>query len=182
MFWPNSSSNTKSRSIPILDPTSRYWFGRKMRRIQQANTPKETFLIMCKQQGIFDANNATELGTGDLRTHYSVLVFWRGCWGAKEDQSLYSVGQIALYDGSTPRWVTDAEENFLTKLRENGQNGFLWNRLGNLYFKGGRPELAAAAYEKSLQVDPSPVPSGIPLFTGRAIISSWCTWKIRLSQ
>ncbi|WP_063891887.1 tetratricopeptide repeat protein [Paenibacillus sp. Soil787] len=79
--------------------------------------------------------------------------------GAKEDQSRYSVGQIALYDGSTPRWATDAEENFLAKLRENGQDGFLWNRLGNLYLKGGRPELAAAAYEKSIQVDPSQVES-----------------------
>ncbi|MDQ0194745.1 tetratricopeptide repeat protein [Paenibacillus wynnii] len=79
--------------------------------------------------------------------------------GAKEDQSRYGVGQIALYDGSTPKWVTDAEENFLTKLCENGQDGFLWNRLGNLYLKGGRPELAAAAYEKSLQVDPSQVES-----------------------
>lgn len=79
--------------------------------------------------------------------------------GVKEDQSRYSVGQIVLYDGSTPRWVTDAEENFLTKLRENGQDGFQWNRLGNLYLKGGRPELAAAAYEKSIQMDPSQLES-----------------------
>jgi tetratricopeptide (TPR) repeat protein len=69
------------------------------------------------------------------------------------------LGQIALYDGSTPKWATDGEENFLHKLRDNDQDGFLWNRLGNLYLKGGRPELAAAAYEKSLQVDPSQVES-----------------------
>ncbi len=79
--------------------------------------------------------------------------------GIEEDQSQYMLGQIALYDGSTPKWATEAEENFLNKLGENGQDGFLWNRLGNLYLKGGRPELAAAAYEKSIQVDPCQVES-----------------------
>jgi hypothetical protein len=79
--------------------------------------------------------------------------------GGEEEESRYMAGEISLYDGSKPKWATDAEENFLHKLRENGQDGYLWNRLGNLYLKGGRPELAAAAYEKSIQVDPSQVES-----------------------
>lgn len=55
--------------------------------------------------------------------------------------------------------ATDAEDYFLKKLGDNDQDGFLWNRLGNLYFTGGRPELAAAAYEKSIGVDPSQMES-----------------------
>jgi hypothetical protein len=59
-------------------------------------------------------------------------------------------GEIRLYDGSLPKWATDAEEAFLTKLMYNGSDGLLWDKLGNLYLRGGRPELAAAAFEKSI--------------------------------
>lgn len=101
-------------------------------------------------------------GAGDWKLKNPLFIFGlltgllsRG----REDNSRYMAGKIALYDGSTPKWATDAEENFLNKLRKNDQDGYLWNRLGNLYLKGGRPELAAAAYEKSIQVDPSQVES-----------------------
>lgn len=47
----------------------------------------------------------------------------------------------------------------LNKLQVNGEDGYLWNRLGNLYNKGGRPELAAVAYERSLGADPLQVES-----------------------
>lgn len=68
-------------------------------------------------------------------------------------------GEIRLHDGTSPKWATDAEDAFLKKLIDNGTDGFLWNRLGNLYLRGGRPELAAAAFEKSIQEDPSQVES-----------------------
>ncbi|SEC44138.1 tetratricopeptide repeat protein [Paenibacillus sp. GP183] len=111
-----------------------------------------TGYIRCKQ-----CNGAGNWKAKDLFSMFGLLtrLFAEG----KEDKSSYMAGEIALYDGSTPKWATDAEENFLNKLRENVQDGFLWNRLGNLYLKGGRPELAAAAYEKSIQVDPSQVES-----------------------
>ncbi len=67
--------------------------------------------------------------------------------------------EFRLYDGSKPRWASDAEESFLGKLRGSGEDGYLWNRLGNLFQRGGRPELAASAFERSLQVDRSQVES-----------------------
>lgn len=110
--------------------------------------------------GYFRCKQCNKAGNWGFKDGFFILGFLTKLLvGAQTDQSGYSIGQIALYDGSTPRWVTDAEENILTKLGGNIQDGFLWNRLGNLYAKGGRPELAAAAYEKSLQVDPSQLES-----------------------
>ncbi|MCC3377584.1 SEC-C metal-binding domain-containing protein [Cohnella sp. REN36] len=77
----------------------------------------------------------------------------------KNKRTGYIEGEIRLYDGSLPKWATHAEDALLAKLMDNGNNGLLWNKLGNLYQSGGRPELAAAAFEKSLQMDPSQVES-----------------------
>ena len=50
--------------------------------------------------------------------------------------------------------ATDAEEHLLTKIMESDKDAFLWNHLANLYFKGGRADLATAAFEHSLSIDP----------------------------
>jgi len=70
-----------------------------------------------------------------------------------------SFGTHMLYDGSVHKYATDAEEHLLSKINEYPEDAFAWNRLGNLYHKGGRPELAVAAFEKSVLVDPSQVES-----------------------
>jgi|GEM_PF-910018 len=84
-----------------------------------------------------------------------------------------SAGLIRLYDGSTPRWTSDAEDQYLSILMKDDGDAYRWNRLGNLYYQGGRPELAIAAYEKSLQIDPAQVEShfsiGILLFQTKAL-------------
>ncbi len=69
------------------------------------------------------------------------------------------IGKILLYDGSWLLFASDAEDYLLEKLRENPGDAFIWNRLGNLYDKGGRPELAACAFEHSLTVDPEQIES-----------------------
>lgn len=43
----------------------------------------------------------------------------------------------------------------LEKLQSEGQNAFLWNKLGNLYNRGNRTDLAVVAFEQSLYLDPS---------------------------
>jgi tetratricopeptide (TPR) repeat protein len=68
-------------------------------------------------------------------------------------------GKNLLYDGSWHLYSTDAEEYLLGKLRETPDSSFIWNRLGNLYHKGGRPELAASVFEHSLSIDPAQVES-----------------------
>lgn len=72
-------------------------------------------------------------------------------------------GILRLFDGYEPKWATDGEDYILRRMRAEGQNGFLWNRLGNLYRSGGRPELAAVAFEQSLRLDPTQMESYVSL-------------------
>ena len=52
-----------------------------------------------------------------------------------------------------PQWNTDIEEFFLNQLSAKPKDAYIWGRLGNSYYNGGRPELAVAAYERSIQHD-----------------------------
>lgn len=70
------------------------------------------------------------------------------------EDPLVSVATYQLFDGSTHKYATDAEEHLLHKILVDSENSLLWNRLGNLYYKGARPELAAVAFEYSLLIDP----------------------------
>jgi hypothetical protein len=62
-------------------------------------------------------------------------------------------GKMVSEDGKYYTWVTDYEEQALKKLSLNSANAVMWRRLANVYFWGGRPDLGAAAYEKSIQLD-----------------------------
>ena len=83
----------------------------------------------------------------------------------KENSNLKQKNPIVFneiaYDGGRikPRWATDAEQHFLDILEKKPKDSYRWNRLGNLYFKGRRFDLAFAAFEKSLEVDPKQVES-----------------------
>ncbi|WP_413375768.1 tetratricopeptide repeat protein [Alkalihalobacillus sp. 1P02AB] len=46
---------------------------------------------------------------------------------------------------------------------ESKEDSFVWNRLGNLYYKGGRADLAACAYEHSLALNPKQTESHFSL-------------------
>ena len=58
-----------------------------------------------------------------------------------------------------PQWNTDIEDFFLNQLKSKPKDAYIWNRLGNSYYNGGRPELAVAAYERSIQHDPEELDS-----------------------
>ncbi|MCL6446142.1 SEC-C domain-containing protein [Alicyclobacillus cycloheptanicus] len=62
-------------------------------------------------------------------------------------------GTLEMFDGFQPRWATDGESHILLRMRTEGQSAFMWNRLGNLYLSGGRPELAVVAFEQSIRLD-----------------------------
>ncbi|MDT0593191.1 tetratricopeptide repeat protein [Halomonas sp. PAR8] len=72
--------------------------------------------------------------------------------GSSSD-NICEFGKNQLYDGSSYAFITDGEEHLLSQLKQDPLNSFIWNRLGNLYDKGGRPELAASAFEHSLALD-----------------------------
>lgn len=76
-----------------------------------------------------------------------------------EFSDLCQIGKMQLYDGTSHQYATDGEEHLLQKIAKDPNDGFIWNRLGNLYQKGGRPELAMAAFEKSIEIDPKQMES-----------------------
>ncbi|WP_053360873.1 tetratricopeptide repeat protein [Bacillus sp. FJAT-27251] len=65
-----------------------------------------------------------------------------------------SFGEYRLYDGSSHRYATDREEHLLAKLKNKEEDEFIWNRLGNLYHKGNRADLAVCAFERSIELNP----------------------------
>lgn len=83
---------------------------------------------------------------------------------AKEDFPQQAKFGRALIDNSyAPRWGSDAEEYFLKKLAQAPEDAYLWNRLGNAYYRGKRPELAVFAYEQALRYDAGQVESHFSL-------------------
>jgi hypothetical protein len=74
--------------------------------------------------------------------------------GRTDGRSDHMIGEMRLSDGSSPQWISDGEERFLDRLREVPDDSYVWDRLGNLYHKGSRPELAASVFEHSVRIDP----------------------------
>lgn len=72
-------------------------------------------------------------------------------------------GKNLLFDGSWHRYLTDAEEYLLNLLKDHPQDSFVWNRLGNLYNLGNRPELAVSVFEHSIMIDPGQAESHFTL-------------------
>jgi len=69
------------------------------------------------------------------------------------NQSKVIYGKMVSEDGYYYTWLTDYEEHYLNKLSQNPINALIWNRLGNSYFRAGRSDLAAVAYEQAIRHD-----------------------------
>jgi tetratricopeptide (TPR) repeat protein len=78
--------------------------------------------------------------------------------GENDNQS-FQIGKSQLFEGTFLRWGSEAEEHLLDLTDDSNDSAYIWNRLGNLYHVGGRPELAAAAFEKSILIDPAQIES-----------------------
>lgn len=72
-----------------------------------------------------------------------------------QEAGVVNHGIFHLFDGLRPESAVDAE-NHLLDLIEAGEGdiAFLWDRLGNIYERGGRKDLAAVAFEQAVQQDP----------------------------
>lgn len=72
-------------------------------------------------------------------------------------------GEIQLFDGTSPKYATDGEEHLLNLISTSPKSGLLWNKLGNIYLTGSRPELAMAAFEKSIELDLNQIESHLSI-------------------
>ena len=78
----------------------------------------------------------------------------------KARQRGFAFGNIYSAGGKiVSKFASDTEDYYLSLLTEKPEDAYFWNRLGNVYYKGGRPDLAVAVFEKSLQYDPEQVES-----------------------
>lgn len=72
--------------------------------------------------------------------------------GLEKDNFIF--GRMETSEGLFFPLTTDVEEYYLDMLKQNPSDAWIWNRLGNAYYKGGRPDLAVVAYEESVNNDP----------------------------
>lgn len=72
-------------------------------------------------------------------------------------------GKALIDKEFAPRWGNEAEDYFLEKLAQNPDNAYLWNRLGNTYCRGKRPELAVCAHEQAVIKDMEQIESHFSL-------------------
>lgn len=72
--------------------------------------------------------------------------------GLESDNFIF--GRVETSEGLYFPLASDVEEYYLKLLKQNPYDAWKWNRLGNAYYKGGRPDLAVVAYEESVKNDP----------------------------
>ncbi|MBP2638926.1 MAG: hypothetical protein H6Q72_4833 [Firmicutes bacterium] len=81
------------------------------------------------------------------------------------DDSMAEVifGEALIDKIFAPRWGSEIENYFFNKLAETPKDAYLWNRLGNAYYRGKRPELAVTAHEQAIANDSGQVESHFSL-------------------
>jgi tetratricopeptide (TPR) repeat protein len=105
--------------------------------------------------GYFRCKNCNVAGEWEITNEFRFLMMSALMVAvSKTDDNRFSIGENKLFDGSIHKYATDAEEHLLEKIIEANGDSFLWNRLGNLYYKGGRADLAISAFERSIVLDP----------------------------
>lgn len=135
-----------------------------------------TGYIRCKH-----CNGAGKWGT----TSPFFLLAITGVLTGLYNKDYYMIGKNVLADGYVPQWPSDAEGHWLDKLedkrKEQTELALIWDKLGNTYYSGGRPELAAAAHEMALTLDAKQVDSHFSLGNLLHDIGEWelAAWYYR---
>ena len=106
----------------------------------------------CNGAGNWQLSNSN-MGMLKLALMAAMLGMAENLGNVKGRAEQYIFGAIIVDGDFKPRWGTDAEEHFLTKLEKEPQDAYLWNRLGNYFRKNGRADLAAAVFEHSIHID-----------------------------
>lgn len=77
----------------------------------------------------------------------------------KNNHPLVHMGEIYLFDGYKPTYATDGEEHYLMLIQATPNDSLLWNKFGNHYLTSSRADLAMAAFEKSIAINPQQIES-----------------------
>lgn len=115
--------------------------------------------------GYFRCKHCNNAGDWELPNSLlvSVIVGTLPLLEGAEPRHNITFGKNQLFDGTSHQYITDAEEHILQLLKDRPDDAYLWNRLGNLYQKGNRPELAVSVFEHSIKLDPKQVESHFTL-------------------
>ncbi|MEI3612191.1 tetratricopeptide repeat protein [Pseudogracilibacillus sp. SO30301A] len=116
--------------------------------------------------GYFRCKHCNDAGNWEMPSKFlmaSVLGLIELSIGSPKMEKKRTFGKSLLFDGSWHLYCSDGEMHLLQLLKEEPGNSFIWNRLGNLYDKGNRPELAAAVYEHSIEIDHGQIESHFSL-------------------
>ncbi|QQE79170.1 hypothetical protein [Alicyclobacillus sp. SO9] len=83
--------------------------------------------------------------------------------GQASETLMARLGTFHSSDGYKPKSAMDSEDHLLDVIEQKPGDAYLWNRLGNIYKRGGTPVLAAVAFEQSLRYDSGQVESHLSL-------------------
>lgn len=128
------------------------------------NENDKTILDKFQVLGYFRCKHCNAAGKWELSSKTKMMLDLKGTAAAASaviGDTLAGVvfGKAIINNEYLPRWGSDAEEYFLEKLAETPHDAYFWNRLGNTYYRGKRPELAVVAHEQALLNDPGQVES-----------------------
>jgi tetratricopeptide (TPR) repeat protein len=132
-------------------------------------TTDKNILESFQAVGYFRCKHCNAAGEWELSQHMQTVLAGKMAAAAIENKVKDKVtsgvifGQALIDSEFAPRWGSEAETYFLNKLFKNPQDVYLWNRLGNIYYKGKRPELAVCAYEQALFIELGQVESHFSL-------------------
>lgn len=124
---------------------------------EKRNNPNY-ILDYIQSTGYFRCDNCNRAGKWELVNNSLMASLIVEMLGKLDDPGSLFEG-AAMFDGFRPRWGSDGEEHYLKLLQENPADSLIWNKLGNIYNRGNRPELAAAVFERSLELDQGQVES-----------------------
>lgn len=131
-----------------------------------------SILEYCQSTGVFRCKQCNGEGLWSSDSTLLPLAILMGAM-IKAGEASFSNGRLTMFDGFFPQWGTTGEEHLLDQIVKNPQDAYLWDRLGNLYHSGGRPELAAAAFEQALSIDPNQLESHFSLGDFLMQIGEW---------
>ncbi len=124
--------------------------------VKDGDTQKHT-----QMTGYFRCKHCNEAGNWELPNSILMCIIagTLPALGGSDPSSNIFFGKNQLFDGTSHQYATDAEEHLLQLLKERPDDAYIWNRLGNLYQKGNRPELGVSVFEHSVRLDPKQVES-----------------------
>lgn len=155
---PIIEKNIHSMTCKSCGKKGNYDVGQLTVNTDREPNPDDVYDIV-QMTGYFRCKYCNEAGNWEWPPSLSVEVITSILPFRKSD----SFGKNVLFDGTSHQYASDAEEHLLHLLKKNPEDAFIWNRLGNLYNKGNRPDLAVCVFEHSIKIDQAQLESHFSL-------------------